>query len=807
MIIERTYSENLKIQMENYYEEVLVRRAIADPRDGLMDVQRKILWTMQKNGRFSNKKYTKCARLVGDTFAYYIHGDASLYGSMINLSQDWNNHLPLIDTHGNNGSMFGDAYAAMRYVEAKLDKNAEDLLLADIKSNCIDFVPNYDFSEKEPSVLPAKVPMYLINGNFGIAAGYMVSAPTHNPYEVIEETIKLIKDSNYQVNLYPDFPTGANIIENKNLKKAYSEGQGNCIIRATIEKDEKNNILKVKDIPYMKTLDSILEQIKEFTKDKKDGKKIISAKLSEIKDIKDNSTKGKIDVDIIVKKDYSLDTVLSKLYKFTSLQVTMPLIFVGSVDGKFKCYNNINEVIEEWINFRRITVKRIKLNNIRKWKLRDNIIEGLLKILDSKTIDKVIADIKKASSKKDVIDLLQNKYGLNEIQAEEVAELKLYKLSGFSINDLKQEKKELNDLINKETEYFKNSSLIDDVIIEELEDIKKRVSKIKRKTKILPESELDNDKQSLIPDIDYTIIVTKKGYIKKLQPINSQKRNGKGNSVGKLKENDYPVFVEELNNKDSLFILTNIGKAYKIMVSDLNEGTSSTLGTSISSQINNEEITTCLAIPNKLDITKYGIMLCTKLNKIKITPLEEYSNLGKSGIISSKLNENDSIIKAILIKIDKERIPREVLITSTGGFSSVIDSDDIPLIKRTTYGCAAMNNSFINENNLIASIDARKDIHTHIFVLSKNGFGKLIDINEFTKTKRGTKGVMNAKLKDDDNIITALYCNQDQEITIVSNKNIIKIPASEIPVTKRPTYGCKIKNLVEDEYIIDVTIM
>lgn len=805
MIIEKTYSENLKDQMENYYEEVLVRRAIADTRDGLMPVQRKILYSMYKGNRTSSKKYTKSARLVGDAMMYYVHGDTSLYGSMIGMSQSWNNHLPLIDMYGNNGSIYGDEHAAMRYTEGRLAKSSEDILLSDIKFNCIDMIPNYDYSELEPSVMPCKLPLYLINGNFGLAAGYMVSAPSHNPSEVIDETIKLIKDPSYKVSLYPDFPTGANIIKTSNLDKAYNEGQGNCIIRSTIIKNEKNNSLKIIDIPYMKTLDGVIAQIKELTKDQKKGKQTIPAKLPEIKDIKDNSKKGNIDVDIIVKKDYPLEPVLEKLYKFTNLQTTLPLIFVGTVDGKFKDYNNINEVVKEWIEFRRTTIKRIKLGIIRKYKKRIHIIEGLLKILSKNIIDKVINDIKKSNNRKDVIDMLINNYDLSTIQAEEIADLKLYRLSSFSIQELKDEKAELEENVNKETEFFKNNSLIDDEIINELTMFKEKYKNITRKTKILDESILKENNN--IPDTTHTVIATKQGYIKKLDPINSQKRNGKGNSVGKLKDGDYPVFIEELNNRDSLFIFTNIGKVYKFSIDKLNEGTTNTLGNYIGNDINNEEIATCLSIPNDLNPENFGILLITKMNKIKITPLVDFNNINKSGIIASKLNDNDEIIKAVLIKTVSNRIPKDIIISSSTGLSAVIDSEDIPLIGRTTYGAAALNNSSIDDDNFIVSADSRRDFHTHIFVLSKNGYGKLVEINEFSKVKRGAKGMMNSKLKDGDQCLCALYCNKEQEITIVSNKNIMKVKAEDIPVSKRPTYGCKIKNLSEDEYIIDVTIM
>ena len=805
-VIEKDYKEFMESNMIDYYNEILCHRAIPDVRDALMEVQRRILWTCYHNGWNSSKTHVKCAKINGAALTYHYHGVSSVYDSMVGMSQDWKNHICLIDTFGSNGSIYGDVQAADRYLEARLHKNAENILLSELKAECVDMVPNYDLTEEEPSVLPAKLPMYLINGAFGISGGYAVSVPTHNPTEVIDNTIARIKDPNYQINIIPDFPTGGYILDNKDLRDGYTQGRGKATIRGKFIRDEKKHRLILVEIPYMKTLDTIKEEIKTLTKETKvQGKKPIPAKIQSIKNIKDGSSKNKIELIIEVKKDVPLDFVENQLYLLSSCQTTFPVILLGTKDNKFKIYKNVNEVIDEWIDFRQITIKRIKLGLIKKYKFRTHIIDGLLKILDSNIIDKVIAMIKKCSGKKEVITKLMEEYDLSEVQAENVATTALYKLSSLSLQELKDERDDLNNKITEETIFFKDKSKINELIISELEEFKTKFSKITRKTKVL--NKIDDLKDLTVPDSNHTIIVSKEGYVKKLPPVQSQKRNGKGINVGKMKDNDYPVFIEELSNKDSLFIFTESGKVFKQEIKTLNEGTTSTLGNYISPIVGGEKITACIRIPYDLNTDDYGIMIATKLNKIKITEFKEFNNIGKTGIIASKLVDGDSILSAILIKIKDVRIPKEVIISHSGGGSSLIDSEDIPLIGRTTYGCAAMSADVIKGGSEIVSVSARKDSDTHILVISKLGYGKLVEISDFTKVKRGAKGMLNAKLIEGDSTLAVLFCNTEQELTLVSNKSIIKINVKDISILKRPTRGVALKNLTEGEELIDVSLV
>jgi DNA gyrase subunit A len=434
-----------------------------------------------------------------------------------------------------------------------------------------------------------------------------------------------------------------------------------------------------------------------------------------------------------------------------------------------------------------------------------HIIDGLLRILDPTVIDGVLAMIRKCKDKAEVISKLISNYNLTDIQAENIANMELYKLSSMSIDKLKEEAIKLAGEIDIETDFFKHISKIDALIIDDLELFKNRYAKIKRKTIIV--DELGDLKDAIVQDTEHTLIVTKEGYIKKLEPIGSQRRNGKGVNVGKMKDGDYPVFVEELTNKDELYIFTEVGKVYKYPVRDLNESVTTTLGNYISPSINNEKISSCIRIPHDLDKSKYGILISTKLNKIKISEFSEFANIQKTGVIASKLNEGDIIIGAMLVKIKNIDKPRELIVTHTGGGSSFISSEDVPLIGRTTFGSIAMSNEIIKEGHEIASVSVRKPNDTHLLVVSRKGFGKLIEIDEFTKVKRGAKGMMCAKLKTGDSILKAVFCNKEEELTLVSNKSIIKINISDISEMKRPTYGVSLKNVAEDEELIDISII
>ena len=637
----------LENNMIQYYNEILKHRAIPDTRDGLMEVQRRTIYGADKIKAYSSKPHVKSIKIVGAAQTTHPHGESAIYIALTNMAQYWKNHVLLFDKNGSVGSVYGDEPAAMRYLEMRLHKNSEKLMLDQINTDCVDFKKTFDDADIEPVVLPAKLPFYLINGAFGVAGGYSVNVPLHNPNEVINEVIKRIKDKNHQVYLRPDIPTGGIILDDKNLADAYTTGRSKYTMRALIEKDEKHNKLIIKELPYMITLNNILDQLREVTQKSKDKKKKdIAPKIPGISAIDNNSAEGDVELHITVKNGYSLNQIEALLYKHTSLQVTIPFIMLGVVDDQFKIYHNVNEVVDEWIKFRMNTIKRAKFYYIKQWNYRIHIIDGLLKILDPKVIKQVIDKIMKADGKSAVIEMLEEDYGLSSKQATSVAEMPLYRISKMSIGDLKNEKTDLNSKLELELKYLKNPSKIKEYIIDELTEINSKI-KCERHTKLVDKFEsMDMDAEENIPDTKYSIIITNQGYVKKRIPIKEQKRNGKGYTLGTMKDGDYPVALSNVSERDFIYVCTTAGKMYKFEVREFEE-TGTKLGTSIRGRINNEQITSCLIIPRDIDMDKYSIMTVTKYNRMKQTKLSEFKNISSSGILCAKLNEGDTIIGAL----------------------------------------------------------------------------------------------------------------------------------------------------------------
>lgn len=808
MEIIKQYDELLTEYMTDYMNEILVHRSVPETRDGLSEVQRRILYTIYEKHWLSSKPYVKCAKINGQTMTYHYHGTASIYGALINMSQDFKNQIPMIDTNGNNGTIYGDQEAADRYLEARLSRDAELIYFDEFSDTTVDFIDNFDLSEKEPLVLPARLPMYLINGCYGIASGYSVSVPPHNPVEVIDETIKLLDNPSYEIYLRPDLPNGCSICtDDKKLEEGYSTGRGSFTMKGKFIRNEKDHSITITEIPYLTTLDKIKSQIKQLVAPPKKGNKKVEPAITFIKSLSDSSDSGKINLKINIKRDYTLEYAEAQLYSMTRMKLTLPFSVIGTFDRKFKIYNSVQETLEEWINSRISVIKRKKLGFIKKYNYRLHLIDGLLTILDNDAMDEVIEMIRNSNSDKEIIDNLMNNYKLSDPQANYIADMKLRKLSNTSLVKLRDEKQELTDKTNNEIGYLKNEGLIKELIKEDLLFFRNRYSKIKRKTNLVLSDEFNSNKKVLIEDSDHTLVITHQGYVKKLSPINSQKRNGKGSSIGKLKENDYPVIVEEVSNKDNLCIFTNTGKVYKFPIWEFNDNTTNSYGNYIGTNINNEKITSAVITKDEYKEKHYGLVIATKLNKIKITELNEFSNISRSGIIATKLSDTDEVISVNIIDLDVMH-PRDIVVTSSDGVSLYMDSNDISVIKRTTYGVSAMSKKLLERNAYVASVTARYyDSDEFLFILTKKGIGKLVNINEYSKLKRGAMGVKSITLKDDDEVAYAGFCNKEQEISIISNKMIVKIPVSEVSEYKRPAAGVRVKNLDTDEEIIDVSIM
>lgn len=813
MIIKKSI-ESLQIENMNlYYQEILLNRAIPDVRDGLNNIQRRILYIMNENNY--TKDFIKCANVVGLATLLHPHGDASIYGTLVNMAQDFSNNQILIEPHGNFGSIYGDENAASRYTECKLNKFSINCLLDNLKENSVDFIPSFDNRKLEPSVLPAKLPLILVNGSFGIGGGYMSSIPPHKLESVIKAVDILLKNPDIDVrdlvtesNLYPNFPTGGIIINKNDILNFYcnfnSKGSKSIKIRSKIINDEKNHRLVLTEVPYMKSLDSIKKSIKDAILDK-DNKKIQG-----IKNIVDASEKGKICLYIYCNKEYDLNVIKNQLYKYTLCQATIPISAVAVHNGELSLYSNIKEILQEWLVFRKDTIRRIKRNSIKNIEYRIHILEGLLKVLKNDNIDILINIVKTGKSKQDIIQKIEKRFKLTEIQATYIAELKLYSLSKFEIDKLVQEKNELEKKLKNEIEFLKNETKLNNYIIDDLNNISssKFLSEPIFNTDVIDDNtEILNE--DIIEDEDFILILTKNGYLKKIpNNIRNQKRNGIGISIGKIKENDIPKKIINANSRDNIFIFTTTGKLYVYKCYNIETTSLKSYGKLISGMVKNENIVTILSVSNEeLKNDKLHIISTSKNGKIKMTNLTEFSRLGSSGIIYSKVMEGDEIISVNMGDISEDF---SVLTVNSKGNVNNVSYKDIPVVGRVSYGSNVFKGTeFKNGITVINSVIVNKDTEG-ILIITEDGFGKRVLIKEIPVQNRGGKGRLITRFKKDTDKVASVLSytkeDSDKQLIIMASKSIINIDLSSVNIALRPAYGISVKKLSSDEKIIDSAI-
>lgn len=812
MIYDKDIKELVEENIADYYQEIILNRAVPDIRDSLKPIQRKIIYSMAEKNFASNRDFVKCAKVVGNVIGDYSpHGDASTYDALVGLTKDWMNNQNLLDPHGSFGTIYGNPASAMRYTEIRLNKFSEEVLLDNLNDNSVDFIPNFDNTKEEPSLLPCKFPLILVNGSFGIAGGYMTSIPTHNTEDIVNKTIELIKNPNISVeefakDLMPSFPTGGIICNPKSVYLAYTDQEkalknkkSNVIVRSKITKNEKNNTLVVTEIPYMKTLDIILDSIKDAIKDKK---------ITGIKNIKDGSSKGNINVVIECYKGEDLDLILNQLYKFTMLQTTIPIILIGCKDDKFVIYNNIKDIFQDWIDFRVSTIKRIKMESIRKMRYRIHILEGLLIALHKDNIDKLIKIVRTGDSKKEIIETLMETFELTEIQSKYIVELQLYRLNKLQIKELEDEKKDLENKVENEISFFSNSKKILDIIIEELKYIGKKYPTKGNKTNV-EEVDLEeaNNTENLIVDEDFLMILTKNNYLKKIPcEINSQRKAGYGKGIGNIKDDDIVKSIIKVNSKDTILFFTDNGKVYGHKCYEIDKTSLKSFGNNISKYVkDNEKVVSIVNITSKdLKNTNNHLLIATRKGLIKMTSLSEYTRIG-SGIIASKLNEDDEIITVQLVNI-KDNFT--VFTVNNEGTAIHINKDDIPIIKRTTFGSNIFKPSVIKAGKrIINCMIITKDIK-EILLVMESGLGKRVPISEFAIQKRCGIGMLATRLKTDkDKVAQCLAVNNEENLIIVSNTSMINISLNDVAVSKRPAYGYTLKKLSAKEKVVDACLI
>lgn len=797
--------KNIEIESEmqesylSYAMSVIIGRALPDIRDGLKPVHRRILYAMQDMGMRHNTPYKKCARIVGEVLGkYHPHGDTAVYDSMVRMAQDFSQRYPLVDGHGNFGSVDGDSPAAMRYTEARLTEIAEELLL-DIDKDTVDFVDNFDASLKEPAVLPAKFPNLLVNGSSGIAVGMATNIPPHNLGEVIDATVYYIDhpEANYKDILKklkgPDFPTGGIIMGLEGIREAYDTGRGKITVRGKvfIEQSErgKSQII-IRELPYTVNKAKLIQTIADHVRAKK---------ISGISDLRDESDKSGMRVVIELKRDANPHVIINFLYKNTQLEDTFGIIMLSLVDGVPKTLNIVG-VIDEYVKHRyQIVVRRAKYE-LKKAEERAHILEGLLIALDN--IDEVIATIKKSKDVPTAKSRLMKKFKLSDIQAQAILDMRLQKLTGLESEKVKEEHKALIKRIKELKKLLGNKDLIYDVIKDELKDMKKKYAD-ERRTEISPNSS-DIDIEDLIAEEENVISITHSGYIKRL-PVTTyrkQRRGGKGVAGLNLKEDDFVEHLFISSTHHYIMFFSNLGKVYRLKVHELPEGSRTAKGKAIINLLpfaSNERVRAIIAT-KEYNEDEYLIM-ATKKGMVKKTSMVNYNSSRRDGIAAITLKSGDE-----LIGVEKSNGNDEVIMVSRNGQAIRFSEKDCRPMGRTAQGVTGMK---LAQKDEVLTMMVVKDINSDLFVLTENGFGKRTTVSAYKKQKRGGLGIKTIQMtKKKGKIAGAGLLKDEFDVMIIATNGIlIRIPAKSISRTGRSTQGVKTINLSQDAKVASYAIV
>ena len=794
---DKIHEVDLKKTMEKSYIDyamsVIAARALPDVRDGLKPVQRRVLFSMIELNNGPDKPHRKCARIVGDTMGkYHPHGDSSIYGALVNLAQEWSTRYPLVDGHGNFGSVDGDGAAAMRYTEARLSKISMQML-ADINKNTVDFVPNFDETEKEPTVLPARYPNLLVNGTSGIAVGMATNIPPHNLKETIDGVVKIIdnrieeKETTIEEILSiikgPDFPTGATILGTRGIEEAYRTGRGKIKVRAVtnIEPMEngKNRIV-VTELPYMVNKAKLIEKIAELVKDKKvDG----------ITDLRDESDKTGMRIAIELRRDVNPNIILNHLYKHTQLQDTFGVIMLALVNNEPKVLN-ILQMLKYYLQHQEEVITRRTQFELNKAEERAHILQGLLIALDK--IDEVIAIIRGSSNGAVAKEKLIEKYDLSDAQAQAIIDMRLRALTGLEREKLENEYNELQVKIARYKEILADKKVLLGVIKEELTIIRDKYGDERRTA--IGFDEFDITMEDLIPRENTVITMTKLGYIKRmtLDNFKSQHRGGKGIKGMQTIEDD---FIEDLlmtTTHHYIMFFTNKGRAYRIKAYEIPEASRTSRGTAIVNliQLLPEERVTAV-IPLREYKENRFLMMATKNGLVKKTSILEYANIRKSGIQAIVLREDDE-----LIEVKSTNSEKEVILVTKHGQCIRFDENDVRPTGRATMGVIGIN---LSDNDSVVGMQLHTQGEALLFV-SERGMGKRTNMDEFTIQHRGGKGVRCYKITDKTgNLVGVKAVNPENEIMIITTEGIIiRLEVDGISVLGRSTSGVKLINLKDD---------
>ena len=802
-IIQINIEEEMKSAYIDYSMSVIVSRALPDVRDGLKPVHRRVLYGMLDLGVLSNRPYKKSARIVGEVLGkYHPHGDTSVYDAMVRMAQEWSLRYPLVDGQGNFGSVDGDSPAAMRYTEARLKKMAEEML-NDIEKDTVDFRPNFDDSLSEPTVLPSRIPNLLINGASGIAVGMATNMPPHNLTEIVNATIAYIDNRDIdiagimQLVKAPDFPTGGIIYGYEGVKDAFEAGRGRIVMRAktTMETtDSGRERIIVNEIPYQINKAEMIRKTADLINDKK---------IEGISDIRDESDRDGMRIVYEIKRDAITNVVLNNLFKYTELQTSFSVNNIALVQGR-PMMLNIKDMIHHFVEFRHEVVIRRTKYELAQAEKRAHILEGLLIALDH--LDEVIKLIRAAATPAEAQDGLMSSFGLSEIQAKAILEMRLRVLTGLERDKIKAEYEELMKLIDYLKSILADENLRMTIIKDELIEIRDKYGD-ERKTEVVYASG-DFRMEDMIADEDVVITISHMGYIKRtpLTEYRTQARGGKGSKGSTTRDEDFIEHLFIASTHNYLLLFTEQGRCFWMRAFEVPEGTRTSKGRAIQNLINippDDKVKAYINVKDLEDeeyINNNFIIMCTKNGVIKKTTLKAYSNPRSNGINAITVREGDTLLEVLLTNGTNE-----IMLASKAGKVVRFNESNVRPMGRNASGVRGINVS--DKGNEVIGMIAMPDKLSNVMVVSEKGYGKRSDIEEYRVTKRGGKGVKTINVTDKTGNLIAIKAVTDKDDLMIINKSgiIIRLAVADLRVIGRATQGVRLINLKETDEIAAVT--
>lgn len=795
-IIKVNIEEEMRTSYIDYSMSVIVARALPDVRDGFKPVHRRILYGMMELGNTQDKPHKKCARIVGEVLGkYHPHGDSSVYFALVRMAQEWNMRYPLVDGHGNFGSVDGDSPAAMRYTEARLQKLGEDMMGEELYKDTVDFAPNFDDSLKEPTVLPTRIPNLLVNGANGIAVGMATNMPTHNLGEVIDACVAYIDDNDIDVEglmLYvkaPDFPTGAYIYGLSGVKEAYETGRGRIIMRAKaeIESGASHDKIVVREIPYGVNKAELIKKIADLVNERK---------IEGISNANDESDREGMRIVIDVKRDANANVVLNKLFKMTELQSSFSVNNIALVNGRPKLLS-LKDCIRCFVEHRHEVVIRRTQYDLRKAQERAHLVEALIVACDN--IDEVVHIIRAAKNPQEAILNLMERFNFDEVQAKFVVEMRLRQLTGLLQDQLHNEYDELQKKIEYYNRILTDDDLCKQVIKDELNEVKDKYGD-ERRTEIVPQAGEFNPEDFYAND-EVVITISHLGYIKRtsLAEFRAQSRGGVGSKGGHTRDEDFIEYIYPATMHNTMMFFTQRGRCFWLKVYEIPEGAKNSKGRAIQNLLNIEAgdaVNAFVCVKSLTDeeyVNNHYVVFCTKNGIIKKTPLEQYSRPRTNGVNAITIREDDRVIDVCLTNGENE-----IVIANRNGRAIRFNERTVRPMGRTATGVKAMTLDE-DQNDEVVGMICIADPEETIMVVSEKGFGKRSDIEDYRITNRGAKGVKTLNITDKTGRVIAIKAVTDANDLMIINKSgvTIRLKVADVRVMGRATQGVKLIDLLK----------